>query len=633
MINYIKSKPVTIGLIVLNVVTFLAVYAHVGTLEGSRYSMYLLNTGALFNPFTLDGEWYRLISHMFLHGFILHLVANMYGLFSVGSGLEPQIGSLKFLLLYLICGVAGGLASLYLSVFTVSVGASGAIFGIFGFSIVLNVIDTIETGRSITALVVNFVIFIVIYLLVATQWNVDHAGHFGGLITGASIAALDYFAFRRYNSLTFPVAYGLILLILFFLVPRDQVDYYNFFTKVRHAEQTSRKLFSAEGLSDNDFKVRLNRHREVWDSASLALDSLAYVRPEFHSDTFKLRRYVSLQSLKGEYQLRLVSQEKYILMDSIEHANDSIQAFMKLDFVPPVRGINSITDAPEPPEPEDAPKMVQVWYDSNWVETPYRGAYYRLGIRDSSGQWDGPVRDHYADGTIQMKGVYKKDQRDGIFLYYSHHRTYTAAGRFFENRRVGKWQTFHNNGVLGSEIFYDNGYYMANVWDSTGTPQVINGNGTLIEYYPGGAIKEQGTVLNGRRNGTWTGWFPNGSIHYREEYNNGFIVKGRSQDENGNTYVYDQGAYFPMPEGGYDALRKYLNQAAQKLNRPQTGTVKVNFRVTQDGHLVDFEFEKNVTPEVKEIVRKLLVEGPSWRPAREWGYKPSDGFGDVKIEF
>jgi membrane associated rhomboid family serine protease/antitoxin component YwqK of YwqJK toxin-antitoxin module len=633
LIEFLKSRAVTIGLIVLNVLVFALIYLEVGTFDQAQFTSYEFQVGALFNPLTLDGEWYRLISHMFLHGMLLHLLLNMYGLFSVGSSLEPTLGSLKFLLLYLVCGFAGALASLYVSVLTISVGASGAIFGIFGFSsLVMNVIDTLESGKSIVGIILNFLVFTILYVFIAANWNVDHAGHLGGMIAGISIAVLDYYALRRYDSLTFTLVYVPVLLVFFLILPKDQVHYYRFFEKVRHAEDDSNMLFGRKGLSDNDFTLSVRRNREVWDSAAMALDSLSYVREELRPDTMKLSRYISLRSLVAEYRLRILANETYILMDSIERAEDSIQSYMQLAYVPPPRLHKAIASNPLP-ENVEQPELVQVWYDSNWVETSYRSVYYRLGTRDSTGQWDGPVRDHYADGKIQMKGVYNNDQRDGIFLYYSHHNTYTSAGRYFENRRVGKWQTFHNNGTLASEITYDQGSFLVNVWDSTGVRQVQNGNGTIKEYYASGTLKEEGLILNGKRNGTWTGWYPDGEMHYREDYNNGFVARGRSRNPQGDTFFYDQSTYFPLPEGGYNELKRVLDAKAQALDRPHIGTVHVYFRVTFDGLLTDFEFEKDVSPEVKNIVKALLLEGPDWRPAREFGYKPVDGYGDVKVEF
>ena len=133
-------------------------------------------------------------------------------------------------------------------------------------------------------------------------------------------------------------------------------------------------------------------------------------------------------------------------------------------------------------------------------------------------------------------------------------------------------------------------------------------------------------ILNGRRNGTWTGWYPNGEMHYREEYDNGAMVRGRSRNPEGATFIYDQSTYFPLPEGGYDELKRVLDAAAQSLDRPHIGTVHVYFRVTFDGLLTDFEFEKDVSPEVKGIVKGLLLEGPEWRPARESGLLSSGNF-------
>ena len=85
--------------------------------------------------------------------------------------------------------------------------------------------------------------------------------------------------------------------------------------------------------------------------------------------------------------------------------------------------------------------------------------------------------------------------------------------------------------------------------------------------------------------------------------------------------------------GGYDELKRYLDFEAQKLDRPETGTIEVSFRVTSSGLLTDFEFEKTVAKDIREIVKQLLLNGPSWRPAREFGYREVDGYSEVKIEF
>ena len=69
--------------------------------------------------------------------------------------------------------------------------------------------------------------------------------------------------------------------------------------------------------------------------------------------------------------------------------------------------------------------MIQVWYNEAWEELPAGpGKFYRMGTRDSLGRWQGPVRDYFANGDVQMKGAYTDNLRDGVFIYYTDHNTY-----------------------------------------------------------------------------------------------------------------------------------------------------------------------------------------------------------------
>ena len=95
-----------------------------------------IRNGGNFAPFTLDKEGYRLFSSMFLHGNIFHLVMNAYSLFFLGCLIEKEFGKLRFLDLYFISGILAGLSSLVFNLFVVSVGASGAIFGLYGYFII-----------------------------------------------------------------------------------------------------------------------------------------------------------------------------------------------------------------------------------------------------------------------------------------------------------------------------------------------------------------------------------------------------------------------------------------------------------------------------------------------------------------
>ena len=132
----------------------------------------------------LFGEWWRLLTAAFLHGSILHIAFNMYVLFALGPTLERALGHTRFIVLYLVAALGGSVASYTFSdPRTVSVGASGAIFGLMGAMIV--------TGRrmkwDITQVLVLLGINVVIGFI---SPDVDWRAHFGGLVVGALVAAI-----------------------------------------------------------------------------------------------------------------------------------------------------------------------------------------------------------------------------------------------------------------------------------------------------------------------------------------------------------------------------------------------------------------------------------------------------------
>jgi rhomboid protease GluP len=86
----------------------------------------LLNWGANYRPYITDGQWWRLLTSVFLHGGIMHLVANMYGLLFIGIFLEPLLGKTRYAIFYLLTGILASCASIWWHDATVSVGASGA---------------------------------------------------------------------------------------------------------------------------------------------------------------------------------------------------------------------------------------------------------------------------------------------------------------------------------------------------------------------------------------------------------------------------------------------------------------------------------------------------------------------------
>jgi membrane associated rhomboid family serine protease len=132
-----------------------------------------------------DGEYWRLFSVVLVHGGLLHLAFNMYALYIIGPTVEALYGSARFLVLYLACAAAGSTASYLFSGAPVSVGASGAIFGLFGVLLVADRIHKPLLTRQARGLTTQIGVLIGINLFIGfTVPSIDNAAHIGGLLAG-----------------------------------------------------------------------------------------------------------------------------------------------------------------------------------------------------------------------------------------------------------------------------------------------------------------------------------------------------------------------------------------------------------------------------------------------------------------
>ena len=167
---------VTRLLVALNVLVYLITVAEGSGLNSPGGALY--DRWILYGPFVKDGDWWRLATAMFLHGFLLHLLFNMWALWVIGSAVEGALGAWRFLLLYVASGLAGSVGALLVDPRTPVVGASGAIFGLFGAGAIL---EWRATGR----LAGQFLVLIVINLAITFTWSgISVGGHVGGLVGG-----------------------------------------------------------------------------------------------------------------------------------------------------------------------------------------------------------------------------------------------------------------------------------------------------------------------------------------------------------------------------------------------------------------------------------------------------------------
>lgn len=181
--------PVNTVLIVVNIVVFLLVDL---THSSSNWE-WLLECGALYSPYALEGrEYYRFLTSLFLHSGIGHLANNMLMLWFIGGTLEPIIGKVRYIILYFGSGILAGIISVSYNVLIdntiISVGASGAIFGVVG-ALVYVVLRS--RGKEVNLSPRQILLFAILSLFsgVANE-SVGNAAHFGGFVSGFLLAIL-----------------------------------------------------------------------------------------------------------------------------------------------------------------------------------------------------------------------------------------------------------------------------------------------------------------------------------------------------------------------------------------------------------------------------------------------------------
>ena len=177
-----RTTPlVTYALIAMNVALFVAQMA----------SRRLEAALTMWSPAVADGEWYRLITSAFLHNGITHILFNMFALFVVGPPLEIWLGRLRFSALYLLSTLGGSvLIYLFSPLNAATVGASGAVFGLFAATFVV--------GKKVNVDIRWVVIMIVINLVITfTVPSISWQGHLGGLATGGVVALAYAYAPRE----------------------------------------------------------------------------------------------------------------------------------------------------------------------------------------------------------------------------------------------------------------------------------------------------------------------------------------------------------------------------------------------------------------------------------------------------
>jgi len=184
----------------------------------------LMKWGANFRPVTLEGEWWRLLSSCFLHIGVFHLLMNMYALLYIGLLLEPHLGKSRFAAAYILTGISASTASLWWHDLTISAGASGAIFGMYGIFLAMLTTNLIEKSAR-KALLTSIMVFVAYNLVNGLKGGIDNAAHIGGLISGLVVGYAYFPSLKKAENINLKyISTGILTLIVVsasFLVYRN----------------------------------------------------------------------------------------------------------------------------------------------------------------------------------------------------------------------------------------------------------------------------------------------------------------------------------------------------------------------------------------------------------------------------
>ena len=196
--RYKPEAVCTVALIVVNVAVFMIM-----TMFGdTEDAVFMLQHGAMYEPFVIQQhEYYRIITCLFLHFGIEHLLNNMVMLGALGWNLELEIGKVRFFVIYFVSGIAGNILSLFYDLSTenpaVSAGASGAIFGLMGALLYVVILNRGRLGR-LSGRGMLIMVALSLYFGFASS-GVDNFAHIGGLVSGFILAVILYRKKKTYE--------------------------------------------------------------------------------------------------------------------------------------------------------------------------------------------------------------------------------------------------------------------------------------------------------------------------------------------------------------------------------------------------------------------------------------------------
>lgn len=299
----------------------------------------LLFWGANFRPITLEGEYWRLLTNCFLHIGVFHLLMNMFALMYIGILLEPHLGKIRFLSAYLLAGILASVTSLWWHDLTVSAGASGAIFGMYGVFLIMLTTDIFEEN-SRKALLPSIVVFVGYNLINGLNGAIDNAAHIGGLIAGAIIGYAYVFnlseedeAKLKYKIIgSLSVAFTIISVIVCSGLTNDMVIYENKMKEFNDMEKMALEIYSRanyEAKEDLLYNIK-DRGIYYWNENINLINEVDKLNlpVEIHQRNSKIKLYCELRIKTFHLLYKAVSENTDKYKIEIQNYDNQIQSIM-----------------------------------------------------------------------------------------------------------------------------------------------------------------------------------------------------------------------------------------------------------------------------------------------------------------
>lgn len=326
------ATPIIINLNVL--IYLLMLFSGVDAFSPSGEA--LVNWGANYRPITLEGEAWRLFTACFLHVGLLHLLLNMFALVYIGGVLEGLLGTVRFSFAYLLTGLTGSLLSLYWHHNTVSAGASGAIFGLYGVFLALLTTHLVEKSAR-ADLLTSTLSFVGYNLFFGMKGNIDNAGHIGGLAGGLLVGYCMYPGFKQaattrlnyciLGALT--IGLSILTASVVYNLPNEMAVFQKKMNELSSLESKALELYNLpSGTDDEVVKNKINEGIVLWSSCvaitkeidHLALPDVLKTRNRIIGDYCRLR----IRTYNLIFRSIVEKTEEY--ETEIENCNKQIQA-------------------------------------------------------------------------------------------------------------------------------------------------------------------------------------------------------------------------------------------------------------------------------------------------------------------